>query len=243
MIVKKFLVLVFSLLLLATSLFAQESTPQPPAKKYARPDIPGTFVVELGLNRPFMTTEKFDLGLWGSRTVNIYYQYDMRILKSKFSFHPGIGFSLERYKFKNNYTIVTGNTLEMQDLNLGIRKSKLITNYVDVPLELRFSNNPEDPTRSFKFSVGGRVGMLMDSFTKIKYRNSDGDKVKEKNMQQFNLTQLRYGLFAKVGAGNFSIFAYYNLTPIFKSGFGPVYSNSNPKDMQNFTVGISLSSF
>jgi hypothetical protein len=30
-------------------------------------------------------------GLWGSRTLNLYYQYDMRIGKSKFSFHPGVG--------------------------------------------------------------------------------------------------------------------------------------------------------
>ena len=42
---------------------------------------------------------------WGSRTANIYYQYDFRILKSSFSFVPGIGFSLERYKFKDNYMV------------------------------------------------------------------------------------------------------------------------------------------
>jgi hypothetical protein len=74
-------------------------------KKTSRPDIPGTFNVEFGFNRDVSGPNDFSLYFWGSRTANIYYQYDIRILKSSFSFVPGIGLSLERYKFKNNYMV------------------------------------------------------------------------------------------------------------------------------------------
>ena len=108
MIVKKILPLSIGFLLFCSVAFAQESTPKT-VKSHARPDIPGTFVLELGVNRPFDRPTNFDIGFWGSRTLNIYYQYEIRILKSKFSFVPGVGFGLERYKFTNNYILTNQN--------------------------------------------------------------------------------------------------------------------------------------
>jgi hypothetical protein len=247
MIVKKLLAFSFGMLVLTLAACAQESAPMP-QRKYARPDIPGTFLVELGLNLPFDRPNQFKLGVLGSRTANVYYQYDMRILKSKISFHPGIGVSLERYRFKNNYVLDydNNNALSMitpKDYGHSVRKSQLITNYLEIPVELRYSTNPEDPTRSFKISVGARGGILFNSFTKVKY-TEDGDKVKIKNKQPYQLNQFRYGVYAKIGAGNFSLFGYYNLTPVFKTGRGPVLNSTDtPTEMQNFTIGISLSSF
>lgn len=218
-------------------------------KTSARPDIPGTFVVELGLNRDISGPSDFSIGLWGSRTVNVYYQYDFRILKSGFSFVPGIGLSLERYKFKNNYTLdyttSTSGELTMvspDDATVpDIRKSQLITNYVDVPVEIRYTLNPDDPSRSFKVAVGGRIGYLFDSFTKVKYKeNSEVKKYKDK--QDFNLTQFRYGLTGRIGFGNFSLFGYYNLTPLFEEGKG-LKENNLSNDFNTLTIGISLSSF
>lgn len=221
-----------------------------PAKKTtARPDIPGTFVVELGLNRDNGGPGDFSLGLIGSRTFNIYYQYDFRILKSPFSFVPGIGFSLERYRFKNEYTLDYTSDISDELVLIppadavvpDIKKSQLITNYLEIPVEIRYTINPDDPSRSFKIAFGGRAGYLFDSFTKVKYKeNSEVKKFKDK--QDFNLTKLRYGLTGKIGFGNFSLFGYYNLTPLFEEGKGlkqdDIYNNFN-----TYTIGISLSSF
>lgn len=221
-------------------------------KKTGRPDIPGTFVLELGLNRDLGGPDNFSLFLWGSRSVNIYYQYDIRILKSRFSFVPGIGLSLERYKFKklrtlrhdadNLLALYTPREAEANSFDLvDVRKSMLVTNYVDVPLDLRYSSKPDDPGRSFKISVGARIGYMYDSFNKYKYKQ-DGEIKKMKDNQDFNLTKFRYGVSTKVGIGNFSIFGYYNLTNLFQDGEGP-YLNSVKKDFPTYTVGISLSSF
>jgi hypothetical protein len=228
-----------------------------PATKTGRPDIPGTFVMEFGFNRDFTGPDNFSLRFWGSRTVNFYYQYELRIAKSRISLVPGIGVSLERFGFKKYRTLFNYNDslrlmLPGQRINItssdsvvnpmrGVRNSKLMTNYVDIPVELRYTSNPDDPARAFKVAVGGRIGYLLDSFTKVKYKDDDGIK-KLKDKQDFNLNKLRYGVSARIGYGNFSIFAYYNLTELFEKDKGIYYQ----KALHNFptaTFGISLSSF
>jgi hypothetical protein len=229
---------------LFASAFGQETT----TKKTTRPDIPGTFTLELGVNSASGAPNRFDLGFWGSRSLNVYYQYDIRILKSKFSFVPGIGFSLERFKFKNGYSLgYSGDSLAMLSPTQrnaeypGIKKSMLVTNYIEVPLEICFRSNPEDPARSFKASVGGRIGYMLDSFNKIKYREN-GETKKIKDKQDFQLNKIRYGIYGKIGVGNFSVFTYYNLSPLFESGKGPVEKKVKT-EFSTMTIGISLSSF
>jgi hypothetical protein len=253
------------LLTLAYSAIAQSSeTP----KKTARPDIPGTFTLELGLNRLTDKPNNLKYGLWGSRTLNVYYQYDVRIAKSKFSFHPGIGFGMERFKLIRsehygsdtvNYASPTlgfdagGNTTFIPAANyiydadtLGqidysgsyrTKKSMLAMNFIDIPVELRFSTNPDDPARSFKIGIGGRVGYLINAHTKIRYRE-DGDIKKLKTHQDFNLSRFRYSAFLKIYMGNFAFFGVYNLNPMFESNKGPDQTKT-----QSYTIGVSLASF
>jgi hypothetical protein len=215
-----------------------------------RPDIPGTFVVDFGLNLPFENDSDFKTGVWGSRTLNLYYQVDKRISNSKFSVHPGVGFGLERYKLTNNATLdykagpsspydsiklVPGTAILGSDAD--VRKSHIITNYADALLEFRYSTNPNDPARSFKVSLGFKGGVLFDSFTKMKYRQN-GETKKIKDKQDFNLNTFRYGVLLRVGAGNFNAFGYYSLSTLFEKGKGPSMNEIN-----NFTVGLSLAAF
>lgn len=231
---------VIAFVALGAQAFGQETT----TKRKGHPDIPGNFVLELGVNRASGAPDNFSLGLWGSRTVNVYYQYDIRILKSGFSFIPGIGLSLERFKFKNEYTLAynADSVFMVSPTTAGytnLKKSMLINNYVEVPLELCFRTNPEDPARSFRISIGGRVGYMFDSFAKLKYKE-DGEVKKLKDKQDFGLNKFRYGVFGKIGVGNFSVFGYANMTDLFKDGLS---QDRKPVDFSTFTVGISLSSF
>lgn len=219
-------------------------------KRRGRPDIPGTFSIDLGLNFPTGDSAAFNTGAIGSRTLNIYYQLDKRIGQTKFSVHPGVGFGFERYKFTNDRTLgyVAGPNGPFDELQMieiisaypnisGIKKSQLITNYLDAMVELRFSTNPNDPARSFKVSAGFKAGVLIDSFTKLKL-NEDGETKKFKNKQDFNLNPFRYGATLRIGAGNFGVFGYYSLSPIFRDKEGP-----NQAELTNFTVGLTLAGF
>lgn len=215
-----------------------------------RPDIPGIFTLEFGFNQDMSGPTDFSLGFFGSRTVNVYYQYELRLFKSPISIVPGIGFSFERYRFKNNYVMGYTNTTSDQVTLIApgtgapypnVRKSLLVTNYLDVPVEIRYTMKPDDPTRSFKIAVGGRIGYLFDPFSKVKYKE-DSEVKKIKDKQDFNLTRIRYGLTGRIGFGNFALFGYYNLTPLFEKGKG-LQTNDESNDFSTMTIGISLSSF
>ena len=268
--INKFASLALFLVVSATS-FAQNSTD--PAKKRKRPDIPGTFAVEIGINRLTERPNNLKYGLWGSRSANVFYQYEMRILKSKFSFHPGIGLRMDRFKlnsFQKNYatvdTIYTrtfpnptliyddqgnttfveapryiydGDTLGQMDWSNSFRtkKSMLTMTYIDIPLELRFSTKPEDPARSVKIAIGGRVGYLLGGHTKIRYKEN-GDWKKVKDNQTFNLNPLRYSAHLKIYFGNFGIYGAYNFNTLFKEGKGPDQTKA-----QAYQIGIALHSF
>jgi hypothetical protein len=238
---------VFGLLLLiivSSSSFAQ-------SKKVPRPDIPGFFIIDFGFNQTQNKPVNFKTKLIGSHTVNLYYQYPIRFGKSKFSFNPGVGFSFERFKMKNFYTLLetptgtqlglhytvknTNNTYAGLDtLITAVRKSQLINNYVEVPLEFRFDTMPEDYSRSFNVAIGARFGYLFDSFTKIKYKQ-DGEMKKLKDKQNHSFTTFRYGVYTRIGVGAFNLFGFYNLTPLFQKDKGP-----DKTTMNTFTVGISL---
>ncbi|MFO7259455.1 MAG: outer membrane beta-barrel protein [Bacteroidota bacterium] len=220
---------------------AQDTSDTPQPNRRSLPDLPGSFVLEFGFHRALDAPDDFDIGFWGSRTVNIFYQLDKRIGTTKFSVHPGLGFSFERFKFANDYTL-TSTVSETQlvpasDLYPGVKKSMLVTNYINVPVEIRFSTRPDDPSRSFRASIGGRVGFLYDSFTKIKY-SEDGEVRSIKNKQNFNLHKLNYGAFVKIGVGNIGLITYYNLSPLFDADEGP-----GQADISTLTIGLSLSSF
>jgi hypothetical protein len=240
------------LVLIASSTFAQ-TTP----KTRARPNIPGNFVVDLGINGIQGSPELWSQGLWGSRTVNVYYQYPLRFGRSRFSFNPGFGLSMERFKWKNNVTLfdaVEANANAQVEkyefisafrLHPNIRKSSFVNNYLEVPLEIRFDTKPEDISRSINIALGVRGGWLYDAFTKIKYKE-DGQTKKVKDKQDWGVTQFRYGVYTRVGIGAFNVFCYYNLTPLFQKDIGPfnegtvTEGGSTGTLMQTFTAGISI---
>ena len=56
---------VFALTAFGQTETAPATTSTTPAKRYTRPDIPGTFAIEIGVNNALDKPEKFDLGFWG----------------------------------------------------------------------------------------------------------------------------------------------------------------------------------
>jgi hypothetical protein len=240
----------FLFMLLAGVAFAQSNSDQ----KKSKANLPGLFVIDLGVNQGVGKPSTFNQGFWGSRTVNFYYQYPIRIGRSKFSFNPGIGLSLERWKFKDGAVPIdtvelsggspAAEQIEQYNLLSATRiypklpdKSMLIANYFEIPLEFRFDTKPEDIGRSLNVAIGGRFGFLYDAFTKVKY-NDKGEVVKVKNKLNHGLNPIRYGIYTRLGIGNVSVFGYYNLSDLFEANKGPLGT-----EMNSYTVGISVNGF
>lgn len=98
------------------SVFAQSTET---TRKSRRPDIPGTFALELGINRLLEKPNELKYGFWGSRTMNVYYLHDMRIGNSKFTFHPGIGLGMERFKLMTSKQYFPNDTVTYNNPTLG----------------------------------------------------------------------------------------------------------------------------
>lgn len=215
-------------------------------KKSARPNLPGSFLVDFGVNRGLSAPDDFKQGFLGSRTLNLYYQYPIRLWKSKFSLVPGMGLGLERFKFTNlrtlesdpkgdgAYDLVKADTIYA---NATVKKSMLVANYFDIPIEVRFDTHPEDISRSFNIAVGVRAGVLLDAFTKLKYKE-DGETKIFKDKQNHGLNDIRYGFYTRLGIGGFNWFAFYNSSQLFKTDKGP-----NKTNMNTITLGISINGF
>lgn len=233
------LALTFCCFFLPGEATAQEQTA--PAATATRPDIPGLFLVDFGLNQAINQPKTgFKRGFFGSRSINLMYYLPIRLGESKFTFNPGVGLFMERFKWANFYLLKDTTKLsEVYDLvpnqtYTNLKKSQLIMNYVEVPLEFRFDANPADPSRTFWASVGGQVGFLVSSQTKIKYKD-DGVMNKLKDRDQFGLNTIRYSAILRFGVGGFGWFVNYNLTPLFQSGKGP-----RGTDMTVLTTGITI---
>ncbi len=205
----------------------------------ARPDLPGNLKVELGWN--FLQDEPAPMAIntFGSRTVNVSYSYELPVGKFGLFFVPGIGIGMDRYKFDADFTLsqnANGDVSFTDITELNPKKSHLITNYVDIPLEFRFYTNPDDRKRSFNISFGGKFGFLFESQTKLKY-DDGSETVKVKNKKSYGLNPFRYGLTGRIGYGGFNVFGYFSLSELFEDG------PNGTVDTSNFTIGLSVNLF
>lgn len=180
-------------------------------------DIPGRLVVEAGLSRFQEPSEPINLRTWDSRAFNAIYVYDIHLGTELLSLMPGVGIGVENYTFEQPLTLLrTPTSVAMHPLpaEWDVQKSKLSLAYLDAPLELRFRTSPG--RRAFRMAVGGKVGMLVNSHTKVRYEDDQADRRVLKDRGDFHITRFRYGLSARVGFSLVNLFAYYALNDLFE---------------------------
>ncbi len=117
------------------------------------------------------------------------------------------------------------------------KKYKLATTFLEIPVELRYTFDPEHQNKSWKIAIGAKVGEMLDAHTKGKtLLDQNGNLIndyteKVSNTAFFNTTRL-CGT-ARVGYGNFSVFTAFQITSFFKPGAGP--------GVIPYQIGLSLS--
>lgn len=113
--------------------------------------------------------------------------------------------------------------------------NKLVTKYLEIPLELQWKSKPVHHNKSFFIAAGVRGGVLIQSYWKYVYTVPVYGTEKIKVYSIPNLNTFRYGVMGRVGYGNFALYGFYGLSDLFQSGKGTV---ATP-----FSVGISLTTF
>ncbi len=178
-----------------------------------------------------------------SRSFNAYLMFDFPFKTNpRLSVGLGAGIGTSNMFFKDTYIDIAGrqgNRLSFNDVSdtTRFKKTKLLTTFLEAPVELRYTARPHTPKKSFKAAAGVKVGTMLAASVKSKNQlNSSGQAInnftyKEKSKKFFNST--RISLTGRVGYGNLSVFGTYQVNSLIREGFGP--------DIRPYSVGLTLS--
>ena len=118
------------------------------------------------------------------------------------------------------------------------KKFKLTTMFLEAPVELRYSSNPEKNNSAFKMALGVKVGTLLKAYNKGKtLQDKNGNTVnayiQKENSKKF-INSTRLAATARIGIGIFSLYGAYQITSFLKDGAGPT-------EIRPYSIGLSLS--
>jgi hypothetical protein len=148
-------------------------------------------------------------------------QYNLKIVKNYVQVVTGIGLEWNSYAFRNNWSLEADSpTVTATETNIDYSKNKLRTTWINVPLLLEFNTN-KDEDKSLHIAVGVTGGYnIFRNRLKQEYE-IDGIESKRKLKDDFNVNPFRYAATARIGYGDFSIFANYQINELFKENRGP----------------------
>lgn len=186
-------------------------------------------VIDLHFDNWFHQIKDFETE-WFSRGVNFYLMYDVPFGTSPISFSIGGGVANSNIYHNSLIAYDTANVISFVKWDSTYKKNKISTSFLEVPVELRFRSKPSSPTKSVKVGLGFKGGYLIDSHTKVKFKEGKRKVFKEKGIA--NLNKWRYGPTFRLGYGPVSVYGFYNMATFFNSNDGPT---ANP-----FSIGLSI---
>ena len=150
-------------------------------------------------------------------------QWGFNLIRGKVRVFTGIRYDIHNYRFQNNYIRLTQDQPEFTAVEVGgplidpvpVDKSKVVVNYIGVPVSLGFQDKPGDNSK-FSAKVGVHAGYRVRTHTKIK---QSGGNV-EKQFDDFNMNDFYLSPFVNVNYGDMGLYMRYPLTNLFKSGQG-----------------------
>ncbi|SDZ73940.1 Outer membrane protein beta-barrel domain-containing protein [Arachidicoccus rhizosphaerae] len=156
----------------------------------------------------------------------------------------GIGYSSSNLFFNGKYVDIKSTSTELPiTTNItgssnSFNKFKVVLNYFEIPVELRYSANMEQPNKGFRIAFGLKGGYLLSAHSKGKNEISSegstqyGKGYIEKEYSKRFFRSTRLDGTVRIGYGLFSLYGTYQLTPLLNSGAGPTL---NP-----FSIGLGI---
>jgi hypothetical protein len=160
-----------------------------------------------------------------SRGANIYLMLDKPFKGNpNLSLAFGLGVGTSHLLLNKMSADISGTSSSLKFNNLDtltrFSKYKLSTAYAEIPIELRYYSNPQNPNKSVKAAIGIKIGTLINAHTKGKTLQDASGKTLQEYTQKLNsknyFNTTRLVATARFGYGCFSIFGAYNLTAVFK---------------------------
>jgi hypothetical protein len=218
-----------------------------------RPDLSGDLTLSFGINLLNRNNvDALDLRPFGSNSFSIGYMYPIDIGNSNFTFNGGLNYSFDKYAFSEDsartlvyYPATADGSPSRVDIEAigsdiigigSVDKSKFETNYINIPLELRYYFDKSKKSNGFFIAAGASIGYLVTGKTSIKYTDNEQSK-KIKRKESFELNQFRYGSHIRIGISGFGAFFQYDHSSLFNPGKGPENTSATPV---RFGMSINL---
>lgn len=178
--------------------------------------------------------------LGGSGFIELGYAWKTRIFKNTNFWRLKYGFSLQWNKLKikdNNYLVNTDGDISLQEYPLDADKIKFRTTNLVFPMHIEFGPSKKiekedyfrySTIRKLKVGLGGYAGLNLGNMQKIKYKE-DGEREKDKQRDQLEVSEFVYGLSGYVALGDVALYVKYDLNPLFKN---------QVVDQNNISVGL-----
>lgn len=164
--------------------------------------------------------------------------WGLNLIQGKLRFFTGIRYDVYNYRFQSNFVRLTENASEFQAITIGgplidpipMDKSKLVANYVGIPLAIGYQSGPgrwetsesDGSTTSYsetpKFSIkaGVHTGYRISAHTKL--RESGGNTTKQ--YDDFNLKNFIIAPFVNLEYEDIGLYMRYPMTNLFKTEQG-----------------------
>lgn len=178
--------------------------------------------------------EGLDLRMEKSINVKLnFFEQNFTLVRNHIGLVTGLGWEYNNYRFADNVVLNETdhgilNVYKDNDRTRNYSKSKLVVNYLNVPLMLEFQTNKFSKPNSFHISAGMLVGLKIGSHSKMVYNS--GNKQKERNFTSLN--PLKYNATLRIGWGLINLYADYSIGTMFKKDKGP--------ELYPFAMGITL---
>ncbi len=201
------------------------------------------FVFAFGLNN--LATNKAvansDYRYWGSHFYEWGVTWNTRILKNNNLLHAKYGMSLMYNNLRpteNRYFVENGNQTNLEVSATHLNDSRFRNVYLVVPMHLEFDfskkTQKDDKTifrthQSFRVGLGGYVGGNIKSKQILCYEDENGNDVRQKTKGDYNVNDFIYGASAYIGYKELSLYAKYDLSPLFRN---------NAVDQNNVSLGL-----
>lgn len=201
------------------------------------------FMFSFGLNNAIgdgQSLNDSDFKVGGSRYAEIGLAWKTRVFKNSnwLRIMYGVSFQFNGLKpTDNRFFVDTGEQTELQTFDLNLDKSKFRMDNLVVPVHFEFGPSKKIEGKNyfrysthnqFRIGIGGYAGVNLGARQKLKF-NDNGEEVKQKLKGNYNTNNFVYGLSAYVGFSDLSVYAKYDLNPIFRN---------NPVDIHNVSLGL-----
>lgn len=159
------------------------------------------------------------------------------IVRNNFKIVTGIGLDYHSYELANKTTLDPDSSYTWGAIDstnsFTYKKNRLRNTYIQVPLLLEF-NTSNNPYKTFHMAFGV-IGQYMIASRTRQVLEQDKYEIEKVRKDGYNMSPFAAKAHVNMGYRGWTVYAEYNLTPLFQPGKGP--------ELYPFTVGLRVIPF